>query len=84
MWSKRLLIIIFSSMFVSCYHQARIQEKVIEKPVYIKCQIPEVPKSTFTIDNSTSYPVKLKAILDYLFDLKRENELLREAINSCK
>jgi DNA polymerase III delta prime subunit len=75
---KKLLII--PTLFIlSCS-----QTKYIEKPIYLKCQIPEVPKTQKpTLNNEMSYPEKLQNILNYMFDLEKENELLREAIKIC-
>jgi hypothetical protein len=75
---KKLLII--PALFIlSCS-----QVKYVEKPVYIKCQIPEISKAQKPVlNNEMSYPEKLQNILNYLFDLEKENNLLREAIKTC-
>jgi hypothetical protein len=58
--------------------------KYIEKPVYMKCQIPEVPKTQKpTLKDNMSYPERLQNLLNYMFDLEKENNLLREAIKIC-
>jgi hypothetical protein len=76
---KKLLII--PALFImSCS-----QVKYIEKPIYLKCQIPEVPKTQKpTLKDDMSYPEKLQNILNYMFDLEKENELLRKAQEVCK
>jgi hypothetical protein len=76
---KKLLII--PALFImSCS-----QTKYIEKPIYLKCNIPEVPKTQKpTLKNDMSYPEKLQNILNYMFDLEKENELLRKAQEVCK
>jgi hypothetical protein len=76
---KKLLII--PSLFIlSCS-----STKYVEKPIYIKCQIPEVPKTPKPVlKNDMSYPEKLQILLNYMFDLERENELLRKAQEVCK
>jgi hypothetical protein len=76
---KKLLII--PTLFIlSCS-----QTKYIEKPTYIKCQIPEVPKTPKPVlKDDMSYSEKLQALLNYMFDLEKENELLRKAQEVCK
>jgi hypothetical protein len=59
--------------------------KYVEKPIYLKCNIPEVPKTQKPILNEEmSYPERLQALLNYMFSLERENELLRKAEEVCK
>ena len=59
--------------------------KYIEKPVYIKCEIPEVPKANLkTIPENGTYPEKLQVILNNYLKLEKENEMLREAIKMCQ
>lgn len=59
--------------------------KYIEKPVYMKCQIPEIPKTPKPVlKDDMSYSEKLQTLLNYMFDLERENELLRKAQEVCK
>jgi len=61
------------------------QVKYIEKPVYLKCQIPEIPESDLdSVPEDASYPEKLRAILNNYLKIKRENELLREAVKLCQ
>jgi hypothetical protein len=76
---KKLLII--PTLFIlSCS-----TTKYIEKPIYVKCQIPEVPKTQKPVlKDEMSYPEKLQALLNYLFDLEKENDLLRKAEEVCK
>ena len=76
---KKLLII--PALFIlSCSHV-----KYIEKPIYLKCQIPEVPKTQKPVlKDDMSYPEKLQNILNYMFDLEKENDLLRKAQEVCK
>jgi hypothetical protein len=76
---KKLLII--PALFILSCSQA----KYIEKPVYMKCQIPEVPKTQKPmLKDDMSYPEKLQNLLNYMFDLEKENELLRKAQEVCK
>lgn len=76
----RKLLIIPALFIASCS-----TVKYVEKPVYVKCQIPEVPKTPKPVlKEDMSYPEKLQAILNYLFDLEKENELLRKAQEVCK
>jgi hypothetical protein len=59
--------------------------KYVEKPIYVKCQIPEVPKTPKPVlKPEMSYPEKLQVLLNYLFDLEKENDLLRKAQEVCK
>ena len=76
---KKLLLI--PTLFIlSCS-----QTKYIEKPIYLKCQIPEVPKAQKPVlKDDMSYPEKLQNLLNYMFDLEKENELLRKAQEVCK
>ncbi len=76
---KKLLII--PTLFIlSCS-----QTKYIEKPIYLKCRIPDVPKTQKPLlKDDMSYPEKLKNILNYMFDLEKENDLLRKAQEVCK
>jgi hypothetical protein len=76
---KKLLII--PALFIlSCS-----QTKYIEKPVYVKCTIPEVPKTQKPVLNDEmSYPEKLQNLINYMFDLEKENTLLRKAQEVCK
>jgi len=76
---KKLLLI--PTLFIlSCS-----QTKYIEKPIYLKCQIPEVPKTQKPVlKDDMSYPEKLQNLLNYMFDLEKENELLRKAQEVCK
>jgi hypothetical protein len=61
------------------------QTKYIEKPVYLKCQIPEVPKTQKPLlREDMSYPEKLQNIFNYMFELEKENTLLRKSMEVCK
>jgi len=76
---KKLLLI--PTLFIlSCS-----QVKYVEKPIYLKCRIPDVPKTQKPLlKDDMSYPEKLKNILNYMFDLEKENDLLRKAQEVCK
>lgn len=76
---KKLLII--PTLFIlSCS-----STKYIEKPIYLKCNIPEVPKTPKPVlKDDMSYPERLQALLNYMFDLEKENDLLRKAQEVCK
>jgi hypothetical protein len=76
---KKLLLI--PALFILSCSSA----KYIEKPIYLKCQIPEVPKTQKpTLKDEMSYPERLQALLNYMFDLEKENDLLRKAQEVCK
>ena len=78
---RRLGLLMTSSLLFAC---APVP-KVIEKEVYVKCPIPDIPKTPKpTIQENATYPQKLKTLLDYLFELEKENEILREVIEQCR
>jgi hypothetical protein len=59
--------------------------KYVEKPIYVKCPIPEIQKTQKPVSkDDMSYPERLQALLNYMFELERENELLRKAQEVCK
>ncbi|QGA72446.1 hypothetical protein [uncultured virus] len=59
--------------------------QVIEKEVFVRCPIPDVPKAEKpVIKQDMTYPEKLKTLLDYMFKLERENELLRSILDACR
>ncbi|MBX0311336.1 MAG: hypothetical protein JHC31_06095 [Sulfurihydrogenibium sp.] len=76
---KKLLII--PTLFIlSCS-----TTKFVEKPVYVKCQVPDIQKTPKPVLNDEmSYPERLQSLLNYMFSLERENELLRKSIEVCK
>ena len=81
MRSLFLLLILF---LVGCSF-VKPQIEYIEKPVYIKCEIPEVPKADLQpIPENGTYPKKLQVILNNYLKLEKENEMLREAIKVCQ
>jgi len=58
---------------------------IIEKPVYLKCQIPEIPPADLEkVPENATYPQKLQIILNNCLKIQRENQLLREAIKTCQ
>jgi hypothetical protein len=77
---KRLLILLSSFVF-GC----ATAPQVIEKEVFVRCPVPDVPKTERpAIKQDATYPEKLKTLLDYMFQLERENELLRTVLDVCK
>jgi len=59
--------------------------QTVEKPVFIKCRVPEVPRAELeNISENATYPEKLRVILNNYLKIERENKLLREAIEVCK
>jgi hypothetical protein len=78
----RLLSILALSLFVfSC----ATKPQVIEKEVIVKCPVPEVPKTERPIIKPDQpHTEKLQSLLNYMFKLERENQLLREVIETCK
>jgi hypothetical protein len=77
---KRLLILV-SSLTFGC----ATTPQIIEKEVFVRCPVPDVPKTERpVIKQDMVYPEKLKTLLDYMFQLERENELLRSILDTCK
>jgi hypothetical protein len=77
---KRLLILA-SSLVFGC----ATAPQVIEKEVFVRCPVPDIPKTERpTIKQDMTYPEKLKTLLDYMFQLERENELLRSVLDTCR
>jgi len=77
----RWLVLLSLVVVTGCAPQTRY----VEKPVYLKCQVPEIPPAELTpIPESASYPEKLQIILNNCLKIKRENELLREALKLCQ
>lgn len=80
---KKLVILTGFIFLFSCATKPQIQ--YIEKPVFVKCQIPDIPKAELeTPTPDMSYSKKLEIILNNCLKIKKENELLREAIELCK
>ncbi len=77
---KRLLILA-SSLLFSC----ATAPQIVENEVFVRCPVPDVPRAERpTIKQDATYPEKLKTLLDYMFQLERENELLRSIIDACR
>ncbi len=77
----RRLLILASSLVFGC----ATAPQVIENEVFVRCPVPDIPKTERpTIKQDASYPEKLKTLLDYMFQLERESELLRSIIDACK
>jgi len=78
----RHLLILASSLYLfSC----ATKPQVIEKEVIVKCPVPEVPKTERpVIKPEQPATEKLQSLLNYMFKLERENELLREVIDTCR
>lgn len=76
---KRLLIL--SSFVFGC----AAAPQVIEKEVFVRCPMPDIPRAERpVIKQDMTYPEKLKSLLDYMFKLEKENDLLRSIIDACK
>jgi len=59
--------------------------KPIGEPIVMKCKAPEVPPADLeTIPKNATYSQKLQIILNNCLKIKKENELLREAIKVCQ
>jgi hypothetical protein len=58
---------------------------VIEKEVIVKCPVPDIPKTERPVIKADQpHTEKLQSLLNYMFRLERENELLREVIDTCR
>ncbi len=79
---KRYFVLI---ILLSLYSCSPVRVKYIKEPVFIKCKVPSIPKAIECrpSDNAT-YPQKLKCILNNYLKLKKENEMLRRSIETCK
>ncbi len=72
---------VISSLLFGC----ATTPQVIEKEVFVRCPVPDIPRTERpTIRQDMSYPEKLKTLLDYMFLLERENELLRSILDICR
>lgn len=80
---RRLVIIsIFLLLLMGC---AGRNIQTIEKPVFIKCRVPDIPRAELeNIPENATYPEKLKVILNNCLKIERENKMLREAVELCK
>ncbi len=80
---KRAGVLALSLFLFFCDTKPQVQ--VIEKEVIVKCPIPDIPKTERpVIKPEQPYAEKLQFLLNYMFKLERENELLREVIETCK
>ena len=80
----RFLFLILILFLVGC-GLVRPRVEYIEKPVYVKCKIPEVPRADLQpIPEYGTYPEKLQVILNNYLKLEKEVEMLREAIKVCQ
>jgi hypothetical protein len=78
---KRVGVLAISLFLFSC----ATKPQVIEKEVIVKCPVPEVPKTERPVIKPDQPPTeKLQSLLNYMFRLERENEILREVIDTCK
>jgi hypothetical protein len=77
----RRLLILASSFVFGC----ATAPQVVEKEVFVRCPVPDVPKTERpVIKRDATYPEKLKTLLDYMFVLERENEILRSVLDACR
>ena len=81
---KAISLLFLAFILTSCA-STKPQVQYIEKPIFIKCQIPEIPKANIKpIPENATYPEKLQYILNNYFELEKENKLLREAVKLCQ
>lgn len=80
---RRVSILALSLYLFSCATKPQVQ--VIEKEVIVKCPIPDIPKTERpVIKPEQPATEKLQSLLNYMFRLERENQLLWEVIETCK
>ncbi len=81
---RRVSILAALSLFLlSCATKPQVQ--VIEKEVIVKCPIPDISKTERPIIKPEQPATeKLQALLNYLFKLERENQILWEVIDTCR
>jgi hypothetical protein len=78
---KQASILALSLLLISC----ATKPQVIEKEVFVRCPIPDIPKTERpVIKPDQPATEKLQSLLNYMFRLERENEILREVINTCR
>lgn len=78
-----LALLALSLFLFSCATKPQVQ--VIEKEVIVKCPIPDIPQTERpTIKPEQPYTEKLQSLLNYIFRLERENQILREVIETCR
>jgi len=78
---KRVSILALSLFIFSC----GTTPQVIEKEVIVKCPIPDIPRTERpVIKPEQPTTEKLQSLLNYVFRLERENEFLREVIDTCR
>jgi len=83
--SKFLALLLGAFLFSSCTLFCKPQVRYMEKAVFVKCKIPDVPKADLKpIPSNATYPKKLEIILNNYLKLEKENKLLREAIKVCQ
>ena len=81
---REVMLLIFLLLLTACSF-SKPEIRYVEKPVYIKCKIPEVPRACLDpIPENATYPEKLQIILNNYFKLEKENKMLREAIEVCR
>jgi len=81
---KRLNILLISLALFGCVQMAP-KPQIIEKEVFVKCPIPDIPKTERPrIKPEAPYPEKLQCLLNYIFQLERERDMLREVLDACK
>jgi uncharacterized protein YybS (DUF2232 family) len=80
---RQVGLFILSLFMFSCATKPQVQ--VIEKEVFVKCPIPEIPRTERPIIKPDQpHTEKLQSLLNYLFRLERENQILREVIDTCR
>ncbi|MEM4958366.1 MAG: hypothetical protein QXX12_00650 [Nanopusillaceae archaeon] len=88
----RLILVFLSAIMITACASTKpitecppCQPKVIEKPVVVKCEPPEVPKAELEqIKQEDSYEERLRKLIRNYGILKEENLLLRKALEVCK
>ncbi|QID32288.1 hypothetical protein [Pampinifervens florentissimum] len=84
-----VFMLVLPVMLVSCATTTTecpvCQTKIVEKPVVLKCEPPEVPRAELEIiKQEDSYEERLRKLIKNYGLLKEENILLRRAMEVCK
>jgi len=83
--SSLILFLLLIFLLSACSPFCKPTVKYIEKPVFVKCKVPEVPESELqNIPENATYPIKLQIILNNYLKLQKENKMLREAMKVCQ
>lgn len=88
---KTLMVLLLAFPFLfSCATAVKqecpvCQPKIVEKPVIVRCEIPEVPPANLEkITEQDPYDERLRKLIKNYGLLKEQNYLLRKATEVCR